>query len=360
MVTKGRNLKRLKIVRESHPRNNNQDVEEQSLRGQVQRESNPQHHNQTEGEQSLRGQVQRESNPQHNNQAAREQIEEEVIEETEYDGFTTYVGNTKFRYPAATTKWILSTVNRRWSDYKTKLKSKYYDPELSIEEILAIPKPEGVIDTHWQTLVNRWYTEEFQRLSRINAENASNMKTPHTCGRMSIARWKAIKTMETGKEPDRLETFENTHTRKNGTYVNGYTATLIEKAHTLRQEGSFDNEQIFQKVHGPEHPGRVRCAGLGPTPSTDLGPSSSSASINSTTTSNSNEVDALRSEVIELRNELMEAKSEVVELRSGMDQLQMEVDTLKTLFLQHLRREKGSMESSFRAPSSSSQSATRV
>ncbi|CAI0435895.1 unnamed protein product [Linum tenue] len=153
--------------------------------------------------------------------------------------------------------------------------------------------------------------------------------------RMSIARWKAIKTMETGKEPDRLETFENTHTRKNGTYVNGYTATLIEKAHTLRQEGSFDNEQIFQKVHGPEHPGRVRCAGLGPTPSTYLGPSSSSASINSTTTSNSNEVDALQSEVIELRNELMEAKSEVVELRSGMDQLQMEVDTLKTLFLQH-------------------------
>ncbi|CAI0383368.1 unnamed protein product [Linum tenue] len=148
--------------------------------------------------------------------------------------------------------------------------------------------------------------------------------------RMSIARWKAIKTKETGKEPDRLETFEDTHTRKNGTYVNGYTATLIEKAYTLRQEGSFDNEQIFQKVHGPEHPGRVRCAGLGPTPSTYLGPSCSSASINSTTTSNSNEVDALRSEVIELRNELAEAKSEVVELRSGMDQLQMEVDTLKT------------------------------
>ncbi|CAI0402610.1 unnamed protein product [Linum tenue] len=132
-----------------------------------------------------------------------------------------------------------------------------------------------------------------------------------------------------------------------------------EKAYTLRQEGSFDNEQIFQKVHGPEHPGRVRCAGLGPTPSTYLGPSCSSASINSTTTSNSNEVDALKSEVIELRNELAKAKSEVVELRSGMDQLQLEVDTLKTLSLQHIRREKGSMEGSIRAPSSSSQSATR-
>ncbi|CAI0402607.1 unnamed protein product [Linum tenue] len=168
-----------------------------------------------------------------------------------------------------------------------------------------------------------------------------------------------VQTKETGKEPDRLETFEDTYTRKKGTYVNGYNATLIEKAYTLRQEGSFDNEQIFQKVHGPEHPGRVRCAGLGPTPSTYLGPSCSSASINSTTTSNSNEVDALKSEVIELRNELAKAKSEVVELRSGMDQLQLEVDTLKTLSLQHIRREKGSMEGSIRAPSSSSQSATR-
>ncbi|CAI0451760.1 unnamed protein product, partial [Linum tenue] len=117
------------------------------------------------------------------------------------------------------------------------------------------------------------------------------------------------------------------------------------------------NKTKKKSIHPSIHP--VRCAGLGPTPSTYLGPSCSSASINSTTTSNSNEVDALRSEVIELRNELAKAKSEVVELRSGMDQLQMEVDTLKTLSLQHIRREKGSMEGSIRAPSSSSQSATR-
>ncbi|CAL1381426.1 unnamed protein product [Linum trigynum] len=106
------------------------------------------------------------------------------------------------------------------------------------------------------------------------------MKTPHTCGRMSFARWMAIKTKQTGKEPDRLETFEDTHTRKNGTYVIEYATNLIEKAHTLRKEGSADNEQIFQKLHGPEHSGRVRCAGLGPTPSTYFVPSSSSASTN--------------------------------------------------------------------------------
>ncbi|CAI0380986.1 unnamed protein product [Linum tenue] len=192
------------------------------------------------------------------------------------------------------------------------------------------------------------------------------MKTPHTCGRMSFARWRAIRAQQTGKEPDRLETFENTHTRKNGTYVNEYTATLIEKAHTLRQEGSADNEQIFQKLLGPEHPGRVRCAGLGPTPSTYFGPSSSSASTSSTTTLCSNEVVALGIEVVELRSEVVELKSEVVELKtevgrlgSGMEQLQMEVDTLKAFILQHLCREKGPIEGSFRAPSSSSQSATR-
>ncbi|CAI0444646.1 unnamed protein product [Linum tenue] len=64
--------------------------------------------------------------------------------------------HTKFRYPPATTKWILKNVNRRWSDHKTKLKSLYYDPELSVEEVLEKPNPTDVIDTHWQTLVNRW------------------------------------------------------------------------------------------------------------------------------------------------------------------------------------------------------------
>ncbi|CAL1404909.1 unnamed protein product [Linum trigynum] len=184
------------------------------------------------------------------------------------------------------------------------------------------------------------------------------MKTPHTCGRMSFARWMAIKTKQTGKESDRLKTFEDTHTRKNGTYVNEYATNLIEKAHTLRHEGSADNEQIFQKLHGPEHPGRVRCAGLGPTPSTYFVSSSSSASTNSTTTSCSTEVE-LRSEVVELKSEVVELKSEVGRLGSGMEQLQMEVDILKALFLQHLRRENGPIEGSFRALSSSSQSVTR-
>ncbi|CAL1381428.1 unnamed protein product [Linum trigynum] len=136
------------------------------------------------------------------------------------------------------------------------------------------------------------------------------MKTPHTCGRMSFARWMTIKTKQTGKEPDRLETFEDTHTRKNGTYVNEYATNLIEKAHTLRKEGSVDNEQIFQKLHGPEHSGRVRCTGLGPTPSTYFVPSSSSVSTN-----------------IALHRALL--------------------------------REKGPIEGSFRALSSSSQSVTR-
>ncbi|CAL1381427.1 unnamed protein product [Linum trigynum] len=43
---------------------------------------------------------------------------------------------TKFRYPPATSKWILTNVNRRWSDYKTKLKSLYYDPNLLMKKFL--------------------------------------------------------------------------------------------------------------------------------------------------------------------------------------------------------------------------------
>ncbi|CAI0383367.1 unnamed protein product, partial [Linum tenue] len=204
------------------------------------------------------------------------QIEEEVIEETDYDGFTTYVDKNgrRFRRRGPTVLADLWNMDPNEKiDVEVNKHGTPCGPESGLfASFLGVVARNGL----FTPLELNWRKAEFR---------------PYKAKILDLVQ---------------------------------------EKAYTLRQEGSFDNEQIFQKVHGPEHPGRVRCAGLGPTPSTYLGPSCSSASINSTTTSNSNEVDALRSEVIELRNELAEAKSEVVELRSGMDQLQMEVDTLKT------------------------------
>ncbi|KAF2315790.1 hypothetical protein GH714_040328 [Hevea brasiliensis] len=184
----------------------------------------------------------------------------------------------KFAYPSETEKFILKSVNKKWRDYKSDLKAKYYDP-LKTKEQISEDVPKDVLPPQWTALVNEWFTEKNQKMSSINTANAKKQKNAHTTSRKSYAR--LMKEMEktNGKAPDRLEFFEATHKRKDGTYVDDNIRDLMEKARALiaeRSERSGTNlaqlhEQIFQELMGPEHNGRVRGMGLGPTPSSYFG-----------------------------------------------------------------------------------------
>ncbi|XP_043816088.1 uncharacterized protein LOC122724623 [Manihot esculenta] len=135
------------------------------------------------------------------------------------------------------------------------------------------------MEDQWATLVNSWFTEKSQKLSEINKANAKKKKNAHTCGRKSFARKKFEMIDENGQVPDRLTLYEETHKRKDGTYIDDEVRQLIEKARALISERSQDasidsselNEQVFQEVMGEEHNGRVRGVGLGPTPTSYYG-----------------------------------------------------------------------------------------
>ncbi|XP_057993077.1 uncharacterized protein LOC110659855 isoform X1 [Hevea brasiliensis] len=230
----------------------------------------------------------------------------------------------KFAYPSETEKFILKSVNKKWRDYKSDLKAKYYDP-LKTKEQISEDVPKDVLPPQWTALVNEWFTEKNQKMSSINTANAKKQKNAHTTGRKSYAR--LMKEMEktNGKAPDRLEFFEATHKRKDGTYVDDNIRDLMEKARALIAERSERSgtdlaqlhEQIFQELMGPEHNGRVRGMGLGPTPSSYFGMTTQNVGSRWEFTISGNQL----KEIEELKGKLQTVNNDYAQLKEVLKML---------------------------------------
>ncbi|XP_057993079.1 uncharacterized protein LOC110659855 isoform X3 [Hevea brasiliensis] len=184
--------------------------------------------------------------------------------------------------------------------------------------------------------ITRWDKEEFkpfhaqilkllEKMSSINTANAKKQKNAHTTGRKSYAR--LMKEMEktNGKAPDRLEFFEATHKRKDGTYVDDNIRDLMEKARALIAERSERSgtdlaqlhEQIFQELMGPEHNGRVRGMGLGPTPSSYFGMTTQNVGSRWEFTISGNQL----KEIEELKGKLQTVNNDYAQLKEVLKML---------------------------------------
>ncbi|KAF8407996.1 hypothetical protein HHK36_007136 [Tetracentron sinense] len=95
--------------------------------------------------------------------------------------------------------------------------------------------------------------------------------------------WRNIQTRSRtdGSIPSRVDMYFRTHLRKDGTAVDNISGEIISKFRELlalsSQDGSssFVGDDIFTQVMGPERHGRVRGYGLGPTPTSVFGSTSS-------------------------------------------------------------------------------------
>ncbi|XP_070055969.1 uncharacterized protein [Nicotiana tomentosiformis] len=77
---------------------------------------------------------------------------------------------------------------------------------------------------------------------------------------------------ETGRKPRRATLYLAIHTKKDGSYVNEEAKEICETIELAVSESKMDESEITPndvvgKVLGKGHPGRVRCLGLGATPS---------------------------------------------------------------------------------------------
>ncbi|KAI8530390.1 hypothetical protein RHMOL_Rhmol11G0054700 [Rhododendron molle] len=137
----------------------------------------------------------------------------------------------------------LMSVGKKWKDWKDYLKRNYYDIyETDAERVANCP--DRVDPNQWRILVAFWGGQ--------------------------LATLAAAKG---GVEPDRLEVFQKTHTKKDGKPVDEASKIAIARIDErisqvpVSLQSPTYREKVFTDVLGQDTRGRVRTFGLGPCPS---------------------------------------------------------------------------------------------
>ncbi|KAM3200541.1 hypothetical protein P3L10_032903 [Capsicum annuum] len=105
-----------------------------------------------------------------------------------------------------------------------------------------------------------------------NRENRKKQTIPHTGGSKDNATRRAEMMVETGQWPGRAKMYITTHKNLDGVYINEVAKEICEKIESTLSQSTIDKSQVSPndvvgKVLGQEHSERVRCLGLGATPS---------------------------------------------------------------------------------------------
>ncbi|CAH9075027.1 unnamed protein product [Cuscuta europaea] len=182
----------------------------------------------------------------------------------------------KFKFLPAETpdvkKWVIANMGSKWKSWKNTLRSKNYDPALTIDEMVQNEKDMRVNKSQFTELVKTWMNPEFQAMSELKKGSRSKNQEPHTTGSKSFARLaeeEAIKN--NGVLPTRGKLFIKSRTRKDDTIVNSTATRVVEALHHVMNEAvdTQDSEDTtdwrnddLAKVKGPEKRGRIRCVGF--------------------------------------------------------------------------------------------------
>ncbi|KAL8245820.1 hypothetical protein R6Q59_007036 [Mikania micrantha] len=155
----------------------------------------------------------------------------------------------------------------KWRTWKVVLKSRGYDPSLTIDEIVAqqINNDDTVNPTQFKELVKCWFTPDF-RSSR------SKMKEPHVTGTKSFARLAHEVAMKNdGVYPTRGEMYKKTRTCKDGSVVDDEAASVVASMKAIASDSTStpgDRDDFtrddYSKVKGPNKRGYVRLVGRMP------------------------------------------------------------------------------------------------
>ncbi|XP_073226470.1 uncharacterized protein [Cicer arietinum] len=173
-----------------------------------------------------------------------------------------------------TREMLKSELNEKWRQWKGDLKSMAYDPTKTEEEVASLVPDDRVDPNQYRGLVHHWFSDEGQKISKINRQNRAKFEDVHCMGSKSLPKFIDEKIKKgKGVLPGRKEIYIDTCTRKDGTIVNEKAARLIEelKKHnneagtsqsTQDTQGSMSwKDDIFYQVQGPDKNRRVRCMG---------------------------------------------------------------------------------------------------
>ncbi|XP_038973330.1 uncharacterized protein LOC103721483 [Phoenix dactylifera] len=124
----------------------------------------------------------------------------------------------KFVLPPESHDWVLKSLNRKWKEYKSKLKADWKREGMTEEEVARVCPPD-VYHHQWRELVHYWFSERGQTYSDIGRAARASQTIHHTSGSKSYARLRVEFMEDHGRKPDEVEFYKMTHTHRDGSFV---------------------------------------------------------------------------------------------------------------------------------------------
>ncbi|KAG8493340.1 hypothetical protein CXB51_010684 [Gossypium anomalum] len=191
-----------------------------------------------------------------------------------------------------------------------------------------IKKALGMLRYQWEDAVRFWNSKKGEDCKRVGTSSRQKQKFMHPARSRSFASIAEAEEVKSGQKVGRLQLFEITHRKKDGSPITSEAGEIMEKKAKYEAIASTDSSinlenidnRIITEVLGPERYGRVRLQGSGVTPTQYFGsgsqqymPSGSQAQA---------EVQMLRDQIAQMQANTVE---QIAEVQRKYEELQQQL-----------------------------------
>ncbi|GMI64776.1 hypothetical protein HRI_000146900 [Hibiscus trionum] len=124
--------------------------------------------------------------------------------------------------------YVKHALGKKWRDHKSFLKKKYFKNSLSLQEKMQNVPP-GLLRYQWEDAVRFWSSTKGEERERVGVASRQKQKYTHTAGSKSFARIANEEELKSGSSVGRVQLFDITHTKKDGSAITPEAAEIMAK-----------------------------------------------------------------------------------------------------------------------------------